>query len=79
MNFARRYLAIFNTKNMIFEKNFESSIGVGQIEIMMSILCKGDILGKQKNVVGENYKVKVITFLSGQQNTIGEIQKMLVG
>ena len=46
MNFARRYLAIFNTKNMIFEKNFESSIGVGQIEIMMSILCKGDILGK---------------------------------
>ena len=43
----------------------------------MSILCKGDILEKQKNVVGENCKVKVITLLSGQQNTIGEIQKML--
>ena len=28
------------------KKNFESSIGVGQIEITMSILCKGDILEK---------------------------------
>ena len=36
---------------------------------------KGDILEKQKSVVGENCEVKVITLLSGQWNTIGEIKK----
>jgi len=65
-------------KNMIFEINFESSVEVGQIEIKMSILFKGDILEKQKSVVGENCKVKVITLLSGQWNNIGEIKKILV-
>ena len=64
---------------MIFEINFESSIEVGQIEIKMSVFFKGDILEKQKSVVGENCKVKVITLLSGQWNTIGEIKKILVG
>ena len=63
---------------MIFEINFESSVEVGQIEIKMSILFKGDILEKQKSVVGENCKVKVITLLSGQWNNIGEIKKILV-
>ena len=65
-------------KNMIFEINFESSVEVGQIEIKMSILFKGDILEKQKSVVGENCKVKVITLLSGQWNNTGEIKKILV-
>lgn len=63
---------------MIFEINFESSVEVGQIEIKMSILFKGDILEKQKSVVGENCKVKVITLLSGQWNNTGEIKKILV-
>ena len=63
---------------MIFEINFESSVEVGQIEIKMSILFKGDILEKQKSVVGENCKVKVITLFSGQWNNIGEIKKILV-
>lgn len=70
MNFAKG-CKIYSSKNITFQIDFEREVGVGQIEIKVSILCKGNSLDKWKNMVDENYK-------TGQRHTTGEIREMWI-